>query len=119
MEHLINIAWVSKPRLLDPIEEAMPSKLKLEKTERDFAEVKENIMQMNQLIVEGMRHLIETPLTSLERIDLFLKEWAKIKKKDIASLTCKAQLHLETAQFNGIQDLMDAYAKWHSALAQS
>ena len=75
-------------------------------------------MQMTQLIVEEMRHWIETPLPSLMRIDLFLKEWAKIKKKDITSLTCKAQLHLEIAQFNDIQDLMDAYAKWRSALSQ-
>ena len=104
--------------LLDPIEEAMPLKLKLEHIERDFAEVKEWIMQMNQLIMEEIMHWIETPLTSLMRIDLFLKEWAKINKKDITSLTCKSQLHLKTAQFNDIQDLMDAYAKWHSTLSK-
>ena len=94
-------------------------KLKLEQFERDFAEVKEWIMQMNKLTMEEMRHWIETPLASLMRIDLFLKQWAKIKEKDITSLTCKVELHLENAQFKDIQDLMDAYAKWHSALSQS
>lgn len=103
--------------LLDPIEHAMPPKLKLEQIEREFAEVKEQIMQMTQLTVEEIRHWIETPLASLTRIDFFLKEWAKIKTKDIASLTCKAQLHLETAKFNDIQDLMNAYAKWLSFFA--
>ena len=103
---------------MDPIKEAMPPKLKLEHIERDFAEVKEWIMQMNKLTMEEMRHWIETPLASLMRIDLFLKQWAKIKKKDIASLTCKAQIQLETVEFNDIQDLMDAYAKWHSVLAK-
>ena len=97
--------------LLDPIEHAMPPKLKLEQIEREFAEVKEQIMQMTQLTVEEMRHWIETPLASLMRIELFLKEWEKIKKKEITSLSCKAQLYLETAQFNDIQDLMDDYAK--------
>ena len=63
-------------------------------------------------------HWIETPLASLMRIGIFLKEWEKIKKKDITSLTCKSQLHIETAKFNDIQDLMDSYANWHSALAK-
>ena len=52
-------------------------------------------------------------------IDLFLKEWAKIKKNDIASLICKAEVHLEHAQFRDIQDLMDAFSKWRSALEKS
>ena len=103
---------------LDPIEEAIPMKLKLEQFERDFAEVKEWIMQMNKLTMEEMRHWIETPLASLMRIDLFLKQWAKITKREITSLTCKSQLHLETAQFNDIQYLMDAHAKWRSFLSK-
>ena len=68
--------------------------------------------------MEEMRHWIETPLTSLMRIDHFLKEWVKIKKKDNTSLICKAQLYLENAQFTDIQYLMDAYAKWRSALGK-
>ena len=75
-------------------------------------------MEMNQLTVEEIKHWIETPLTSLMRIDLFLKEWEKIKKKEITSLTCKAQLYLETSQFNDIQDLMDDYSKWRSILSK-
>ena len=99
---------------LDLVAEAMPPKHKREHIERDFAKEKEQIMEMTQLTVEEIKHWIEIPITALMRIDLFLKEWAKIKKKEVASLTCKAQLHLETAQFNDIQDLMDAHAKWHS-----
>ena len=103
---------------LNLIEEAMPLKLKLEQIERDFVEVKERIMQMNQLTVEEMRHWIETPLASLMKIDLFFKECGKIRKRDIASLICKAQVHLENARFKDIQDLMDAYAKWRSVLGK-
>ena len=64
-------------------------KLNLEQIERDSAKEKEQIMEMTQLTVEEIKHWIETPLTSLMRIDIFLKEWMKIKKKDITSLICK------------------------------
>ena len=76
------------------------------------------IMETTQLTVEEIKCWIEAPLASLMRIDLFLKEWPKMRKKDITSLICKAQLHLENAQFKDIQDLMDAYAKWRSALGK-
>ena len=76
-------------------------------------------MEMTQLTVEEIKHWVETQSpTLLMRIDIFLKEWEKIKKKDITSLICKAHLHLENDQFKDIQDLMDAYAKWHSALGK-
>ena len=75
-------------------------------------------MQMTRLTMEDIRHWIEKPLTSVMRIDLFLKEREKIEKNDILSLTCKSQLHLENAQFKDIQDLMDAYSKWRSALGK-
>ena len=96
----------------------MPQKLKLEQIERGFSKEKEQIMEMTQLTVEDIKRWIEAPLASLMRIDLFLKEWAKIRKRDITSLICKAQLHLENAQFTNIQDLMDVYAKWCSALSK-
>ena len=51
----------------------MPPKLKLKKIERDFVESKECIMQMTQLTMEEIMYWIETPLTSLIMIDIFLK----------------------------------------------
>ena len=83
--------------LLDPIHEAMPPKLKLEQIERDSSKEKEKILDITQLTVEEIKHWIETPLASLMNIDLFLKEWENIRKRKIASLICKAQLHLENA----------------------
>ena len=105
--------------LLDPIDEAMPLKLKLEQIENDFAKVKEKILEITQLTMDEIKKCIETPLSSLMRIDIFLKEWTKIKKKDIDSSICKSELHLENAQLKDIQDLMDAFSKWHSALGKS
>ena len=105
--------------LLDLIDEVMPLKFKLEQIEHDFPKVKEQILEITQLSMDEIKQWIETPLASLMRIDLFLKEWAKIKKKEIASLICKAELHLEHAQFRDIQDLMDAFSKWRSTLGKS
>ena len=97
----------------------MPPKLKLDKIESDFTKVKERILEINQLTMDEIKQLIETPLASLIQIDMFLKQWMKIKKKEIISLICKVELHLENSQFKDIQDLMDAFSKWHSALGKS
>ena len=80
--------------------------------------VKEHILEMTKLTMEEIKHYVETPLSSLMRIDLFLKEWMKIKNKEIASLIYKVELHLENAQFKDIQYLMDAFSKWHSTLGK-
>ena len=76
--------------LLDPIDEAMPLKLKLEQIESDFAKTKDQIVEITQLAMQEIKQLIERPLGSLMRIDLFIKEWTKIKKKEISSLICKS-----------------------------
>ena len=114
-----NLVMFSGSPLLDPIDEAIPPKLNMEQSESDFSKVKEKIQEINHLILDEIKQWIETPFASLMRIDLFLKEWAKIKKKEIASLICKAELHLEHAQFRDIQDLMDAFSKWRSTLGKS
>ena len=104
--------------ILDPIDEATPPKLKLEQIQSDSAKTKEQILELTQLTVEEIKHWVETPLNSLIRIDLFLKEWKKIKKNKITSLICKAELHLDNAQFKDIQDLMDAFSKWCFSLGK-
>ena len=96
----------------------MPLILELEETKNDFTKSKEYILEIPHITMDEIKQLIETPLSSLMQIDLFLKEWTKIKKNDIDSLICKAELHLENAQFKDIQDLMVAYAKWRSALGK-
>ena len=104
---------------LDPFDEVMPPKLKLEQIESDFAKVKEKILEITQLSMDEIKQWIEIRLASLMKIDLFLKEWVKIKKKNIASLICKVELHFEHAQFQDIQDPMDAFAKGQSSLGKS
>ena len=103
---------------LDPIDEAMPLKYKLEHIQSGSTKEKEQILEMTQLAMEEMKCWVKKPLSSLIRIDLFLKEWKKIKKNKITSLICKAELHLENAQFKDIKDLMDSFSNWHSALGK-
>ena len=55
--------------LLNPIEDTLPSKVKLEQIERDFAKTNEKI---DQLHLDEIKDWIESPLTSQMRIGLFL-----------------------------------------------
>ena len=105
--------------LLDLIDEALPLKLHLEHIESNFTKAKERIKDISQLHLDQIKECIEAPLTSLMNIDLFLREWEKIKKKEIASLICKAALHLENAQYRDIHDLLDAFVKWQYSIGKS
>ena len=67
--------------LLDPINEAIPPKLKLEQIKSDFAKTKEKMLDITQITMEEIKQLIKIPLGSLMGIDMFIKEWTKIKKK--------------------------------------
>ena len=58
---------------LDLIDQAMPTKLKLDQNERYFVGIKERILGITQLSMEEIKQWIETPLASLMRIDMFLK----------------------------------------------
>ena len=58
--------------LLDPIDEATPSKLKLEQIESNFAKAKEQIQETSQLHLDEIKEWIEAPLTSQIRTDIFL-----------------------------------------------
>ena len=98
--------------LLDSIDESLPPKLQLEHIESEFTIAKEGIQKINELHLDQIKESIEAPLTSLIKINLFLQKWGKIKKKEIASLICNVELHLEHAQYQDIQDLLDAFSKW-------
>ena len=58
--------------LLDPIDEALPPKLHLEQIENEFTKSKEWIQDISQLHLDQIKECIESPLTRLINIDLFL-----------------------------------------------
>ena len=65
------------------IEDAMHPKLKLENIEMDFLETKEWIQKIDHLDLVQIKEWIESPLTSQMKIKLFLREWEKVKKREI------------------------------------
>ena len=69
--------------LIDPIEDSLPPKIKLEKVEREFSKTKEWIEKLYHIHVAEIKEWILSPLTSQMRINIFWHEWEKVKKRDI------------------------------------
>ena len=103
---------------MDTIEYSMPLNINMEHIERDISKPKDHIHQIDDLHMAEIQDWIESHLTSQMRINLFLREWEKVKKREIESLICKAQLQLEHAQYKDVVDLLDSFSKWQSTLGK-
>ena len=62
---------------------------------------------------------IETPNSSMVRIQVYLWEWKKFKKREIASQIMREEVHIDQDKYQDIVFLMDVDAKWRSALGQT
>ena len=82
---------------MDPIEDALPPKIVVEFVEGECSKAKEKIEQYDHIHVAEIKELIESPIDSEMKINLFLHEWENMKKREIKSLTCKAYLQIEHA----------------------
>ena len=105
--------------ILDPISQAPSPKLQLEQVERYFDDDNELIQQINILMMQEINRWIKVPHALMAQIQVFMKEWKKIKKMDISSQICKMEIHWRHAHFQEVDELMDLYAKWCSTLGQS
>ena len=74
---------------MDPFEDVLPPKIMLEKVERDLSKTKDHIEQLYHHHVEKIKEWIDSPLTSQMKINLFLREWEKVKKRETESLIYK------------------------------
>ena len=74
---------------------------------------------MDHFHIKEIKNLIESPIASDMNINIFLREWENVKKREIESLTCKAYLQLEHAQYQNIEYFLDVFCKWQSALGKS
>ena len=70
---------------MDSIIEAPSPKLHLEEVEKQFDDTKELIQQISQFTVQEIEKQIESPHASIAWINLFIKEWKKIKREEISS----------------------------------
>ena len=65
---------------LDPNGQALSTKLQLEQVEQHFDAAKEQIQQINQLMMQEIKRWIEIPHASMAQIQVYLKEWKKVKR---------------------------------------
>ena len=70
---------------LDSIDQALPPKLKLEEIEWNFATSKDPIQGINQLTMQEIMRWVDIPHVAMVRIHVYLGEWHKFNKRDIAS----------------------------------
>ena len=75
---------------MDPIEYALPPNIMMERVEEECSKSKEKIEYLDHVHIAQIKELIESPITLQMRINLFLREWEKVKKMEIESLICKA-----------------------------
>ena len=61
---------------------------------------------------------IEIPYSFMDLIQVYLKKWKKIKKKEITSQIYKTEIHLRHAHFQKIEELMKLHAKWRFTLGK-
>ena len=104
--------------VLDLIAQAPLPEIQLEQVEQHFDVAKEQIQQINQLTLQEIERWIENPYSLMALIQVYLKEWKKLKKKEITSQIYKTKIHLKHSHFQEIDELMNLHAKWRFALAK-
>ena len=76
--------------MIGPIKEAPSPKLKLEEFDRSFSATKDKIQGVTQLPLQEITSWIETPNSAMLRIQVYLGEWKKVKKREITSQILRA-----------------------------
>jgi len=112
------LTYLSFP-VLDLINEAPSHQLHLEEVQKEFDDSKELIQQISQLTVQEIEKWMKSPHASIARIKVFIKQWKKIKQEDISSKICKAKIQLRNAHFQEVDDILELFGKWCSALAET
>ena len=90
----------------------------VEHIEDRYLKSKERIEQLDHIHIVEIKELIKSPIASEMKINFFLHEWEKVKKREIESLSCKDQLQIEHAQYQYVEDLLDVFSKWKYSLGK-
>ena len=69
--------------------------------------------------MQEIKKWIEAPHASIARIQLFIKEWKKMREEEISSQICKNKIQLRNAHFQEVDDIMDLFSKWRSTLEKT
>ena len=74
---------------------------------------------MTHITLQDILRWIEIPSSAMVKIQVYLGEWKKVKKREITSHILREEVHLEHAKYQNIDFLMDLDAKWRSSLGQT
>ena len=74
---------------------------------------------MTQITLQEIRIWIEIHSSLMVKMQVYLREWKKVKKREITSHILRAEVHLEQTKYQDIDFLMDLDAKWRSTLGQT
>ena len=105
--------------MLDMLNQVVPPNLKLEEIEQTFTAIKEQIHGVTHITLQDITSWTEIPSPAMVKIQVYLGEWKKVKKREITSQILRVEVHLEQAKYQNIDFLMDLDVKWHSALIQT
>ena len=107
------LTYLSFP-VLDLINEAPSHQFHLEQVEKQFDDSKEFIQQISQLTVQEIEKWMKAPHASIVRIQVFIKQWKKMREEEISS-----EIQLRNAHFQEVDDILELFGKWCSALAET
>jgi len=61
--------------------------------------------------VQEIEKWIEVPHVSIAQINLFIKEWKKIRREEISSQICKNEIQLRNAHFQEVDEILELFGK--------
>ena len=105
--------------MLGLINQAVPPKLKSGEIEQTFIAVKEKIQGVTQITLQEITSCIEIPSSTTVKIQMYLQEWKKVKKREITSKILREEVDLEQSKYQNIDFLMDLDAKQRSTLGKT
>ena len=94
------------------IENAFPPKLMINQVERRCEEAKENIKEIDDIIIGDVDKLMNKPFTMQGNIHIFIHIWHKLAKNEMENFRCDIQLGFESVKYPNIDELLEIWNKW-------
>ena len=70
------------------------------------------------MTVQENEKWIKAPHASIVWIQVFIKEWKKMRE-EISSQICKTEIQLRNAHFQEVDEILELFGKWCSALVET
>ena len=70
-------------------------------------------------MVQEIDKQMKAPHASIVRIKVLIKQWKKMREEEISSKICKTEIQLRNAHFQEVDEILDLFGKWCSALVET